>query len=102
MGKITKYSLINSIGTSAYIVAISYFMFFIPKIFEAKENVLSSVFMIMLFVFSAAFTGSLVFGRPIMWYIDGKKKEALALLFRTLLMFFVLMAIVFILIFSFL
>ncbi|MDP3966462.1 MAG: hypothetical protein Q8Q04_02945 [archaeon] len=99
MGKITKYSLINALGTSAYIVAVAYLMSFLENIFDGKESVLSPIFMIMLFVFSAAFTGSLVFGRPVMWYLDGKKKEAIALLFRTLLIFFVITAIAFLLTF---
>lgn len=40
--------------------------------------------MLLLFVFSAALTGALIFGRPILWYLDGKKREAILLFFYTL------------------
>lgn len=53
------------------------------------------IFMLMLFVFSAALTGTLFFGKPIMWYIDGKKKEALSLLAYTFGAFFIIGILVF-------
>jgi len=40
--------------------------------------------MLLVLVFSAALTGILIFGRPAIWYLDGKKSEALFLLFYTL------------------
>ena len=96
MGKITKYALLNSLGTSVYVIAIASFLYFLGKNFPGgNESVFIPIFMLMLFVFSAAFTGILVFGRPIMWYLDGKKKEALSLLFHTLLIFFVVTIIAF-------
>ena len=49
--------------------------------------------MLMLFVFSAAVTGSLIFGQPVLWYLDGKKKDALTLLTYTLAVFFILTVI---------
>ena len=51
--------------------------------------------MLMLFVFSAAFTGTLVLGRPIVWYLNGKKREALSLLFYTLGVFLAITLIAF-------
>ena len=46
--------------------------------------------MLMLLVFSAAFTGFLIFGKPIMWYLDNKKKEAFSLLIYTLSLFLII------------
>jgi hypothetical protein len=40
--------------------------------------------MLLLFVCSAAITSFLVFGKPVMLYIDGQKKEAVSLLAYTL------------------
>jgi mannose/fructose/N-acetylgalactosamine-specific phosphotransferase system component IIC len=40
--------------------------------------------MLLLLVCSAAITGFLVFGKPVMLYIDGNKKEAISLLGYTL------------------
>lgn len=60
---------------------------------DEPDTIFAPIIMLMLFVFSAAITGSLVLGRPILWYIDGKKKEAVHLLFSTLIFFFCIMLI---------
>lgn len=39
--------------------------------------------MLLLLILSATVTGSLVLGRPILWYLDGKKKEAVSLFVAT-------------------
>lgn len=48
------------------------------------------VTLLLLFVFSAALTGFLIFGKPAQMYVDGKGKEALSLLFNTLGIFFII------------
>lgn len=59
-------------------------MFYTPHIFAKAENtVLIPMAMILLLVVSASVTGSLVIGRPVLWYLDGKKKEAVSLLITT-------------------
>jgi hypothetical protein len=50
----------------------------------ANNTFLAPIAMLLLFVFSAALTGFLVFGQPAILYLDGKKKEALTLLGYTL------------------
>ncbi len=91
-----KYALLNSIGTAAYVILIVSFMYFFgSQLPSDNETVFAPISMLMLFVFSAAFTGLLVFGRPIIWYLDEKKKEAISLLFYTLSMFLVITFIVF-------
>jgi len=49
-------------------------------LFGKMQSVLSAVAFLLLFVVSAAITGYLVFGQPILYYLDGQKKEALGLL----------------------
>ena len=94
MQEITRYALINSVGTALYIILIVSFMYLgVKGIFGREETILIPIAMLMLFVFSAAFTGALVFGRPIMWYLDGKKRQALSLIFYTL-GFFLLITII--------
>jgi hypothetical protein len=44
---------------------------------------------------SAAITASLVFGRPLLWYLDKRKDEALALAVYTVAWLFVIMLSVF-------
>ena len=91
-----KYAAMNSLGTAAYIVFVVSLIFFFGSRFpEDGKTVFAPIAMLMLFVFSAAFTSALVFGRPVIWYLDGKKKEALSLLFYTLGIFLAITLIVF-------
>jgi hypothetical protein len=93
---ILQSAFINALGTAAYIVLVAAFLFYAPMIFGPARSVLIPIAMLHLFVFSAALTGSLVFGRPVLWYLDGRKQDALSLLFWTLviLLGFTLLALV--------
>ena len=86
MNIIIKTATINAALTALYVSAISSFLFYIPKIFDTTkpDTVLAPIMMLSLLVFSAALVGALIFGKPILWYLDGKKKEAVSLLFYTL------------------
>ena len=97
MRNTVKYALINSLGTAAYVVLIVSFMYFLGNQFPSDDKtIFAPIALLMLFVFSAAFTGALVFGRPVIWYLDGKKKEAVSLLFYTLSIFLMITLAVFI------
>ena len=99
---IIRYALIDALGTAIYVILIASFMYMGGQgVFGNNPSVLIPIAMLMLFVFSAAFTGSLMFGRPVMWYFDGKKKEALSLLFYTMGIFLVLTIIVFLFLITF-
>jgi hypothetical protein len=84
--KILKHAILNALGTVLYIAAIVSLVFYAPKIVGSNgpDTVLIPIGMLCLLVLSAALTGFLVFGRPVLWYLDGKKKEALSLLAWTL------------------
>ena len=97
MNKTVKYAFLDSIFTSVYIMIVAFFMTFMEKS-PPDTKLFGPVAFIMLLVFSAAITGSLVFGRPILWYLDGNKKDAIKLLTYTLGIFFLLMLIVFVII----
>lgn len=96
MKKVIKYAAINSFGAAAYIVGVVSLMNFLTRFSDAQEPILIPISMLMLLVFSVAIMGTLIFGRPILWYIDGKKKEAVSLLAYTLGIFFVIILISFI------
>ncbi|MDO8558124.1 MAG: hypothetical protein Q7S09_02965 [bacterium] len=81
-------ALLNALGAALYVIAVASFMFYAPKNFGPQKTVLVPIAMLLLLVFSAAFMGLALFGRPILWYLDGNKKEALSLLFSTLAIFF--------------
>ena len=89
---IFKNAALNAALTALYIAAVASFLFYAPNIFgkDEPDTVLAPILMLSLFVFSAAVTSMLVFGKPILWYLDGKKKEAIWLLFSTLGIFLVI------------
>jgi len=87
---ITKYALINALATAFYIALVASFLFYVPKALNSNitDTVFAPILMLSLLVFSVSVVGLLIFGRPILWYLDGKKKEAFSLLIYTLLIFF--------------
>jgi len=82
-----KHALIHAGATAAYVSLVVSGMMFAGNMIQGPDSdniILVPIIMLLLFVTSAAITGSLVFGRPILWYLDGKKKEAIQLLVYTL------------------
>jgi hypothetical protein len=81
MSKILKVALMNAVGTALYITAVGVFMYYGTQVKIGRANAfLAPIAMLCLFVFSAALTGSLIFGKPALLYMDGKKKDALSLI----------------------
>ena len=102
MKNVIKYALIDALGTAAYVVVVAVFMYFGSEgAFGTTKSVFAPIAMLMLFVFSAAFTGTLMFGRPVIWYLDGKKHEALSLLIQTLGIFMLITFLVLILLITY-
>lgn len=80
----------------AYVSGIALLMFNGERLFGNGKNVLIPIGMLLLFVFSATITGTLVLGRPILLYIDGAKAEALKFFAYTLGWMFAIMCTVFV------
>ncbi|MBI4085765.1 MAG: hypothetical protein HY433_00775 [Candidatus Liptonbacteria bacterium] len=76
--------LINAACVFAYVSGVAWLGFNSQIIFGKTASFLMPLFMLLLFVISASVTGLLVFGKPINMYLNGFKKEGLALLFATL------------------
>jgi hypothetical protein len=93
--KIFKRAVINALLASAYVTIIGLFMSNASRIFGQKDTTLTPVAVLMLLVFSSALMGILVFGQPLMWYIDGKKKAALNLLGYTMAALLIFMMLTF-------
>ena len=87
---ILKRAILNALGTAVYVMAIGLFLFNANSIFGKQDKFLTPVVALMLLVLSAAVTGSLLFGQPAMWFVDGRKKQAMQLLGLTLVSFAVL------------
>ncbi|MEX0616370.1 MAG: hypothetical protein WD231_00990 [Candidatus Woykebacteria bacterium] len=89
----------QALGLTAYCALVGAFMFFIEK--GNMEPGYIGVFLILvLFVFSAAITGSLVFGLPVYLALNNKIKEALATLSYTLLYSFLIILVLILIIFA--
>lgn len=97
MNKINKKALTGSIATAAYIILVVLFMQYMQVYAPKPDNVLVPIAMLLLFVFSAAFVGVLIFGKPVMMYLDGKKKEAVLLLGYTLVILLIITLMTFVL-----
>jgi hypothetical protein len=93
--KLAGIALLNSFGVLAYIALVSIFMNNAEKIFGQMKGYLGPVAFLLLFVLSALVTGILILGRPILFYLDGKKAESVKLLLFTALWIFVLLLGVF-------
>jgi hypothetical protein len=92
--KIFKISLVNSLAVTAYIILVAYFMQNAENWFGKEDKFLAPVIFLLLFVLSALITGLLVLGRPIYFYLEGKKVESIRLLFYTIINLAVILAIV--------
>jgi len=83
---IAKKALGSVVGAVVYIAAVAFVMNNAETLFGQMEgSILPFVGFLTLFVFSASVMGLLIFGRPITWYLDGQKREAITLLSYTLL-----------------
>ena len=96
--EILRYAIINAFITAFYVILVASFIYSGERFFGNEKTALIPVAMLMLLVFSAAFTGFLIFGKPVMWYLDNNKKEAFSLFIYTLSLFLIitLIALIFI------
>ena len=95
MKKFLQSSLAAALGTAIYVALVVQVMTNAEKVFGNMKPFLGPVAFLLMFVLSAAVTSSLVFGRPVMMYLDGKKREAIKQLGLTLLWLFIILVLVF-------
>ncbi len=86
-------SLGHAALTVLYVVGIVLLMNHLGQVVGEKESIWFPILGLILFVFSAAITGSLVLGRPLMFYLDGKKGEAVRFFGYTLGWLFAILAV---------
>lgn len=86
---ILRYALLEVLAAVLYVLLVSIFMTQAEKVFGPEDTMLSPVVFLLLLVFSVSIMGMTIFGRSIMWYLDGQKKEAVKLLFYKLAYLFV-------------
>ena len=84
MNKLIQRSFLNALGTGVYVALIVTTMFNGEKMFGQVNNIFAPILFLLLFVTSAAITGSLVLGKPVLMYLDGAKREAIQLFLYTI------------------
>jgi len=67
-----------------YIVLVAWIMNLAPILFGRISGIWGPVAFLLLFVLSAAITGALVLGKPILLYLEGAKQEAVKLFIYTI------------------
>lgn len=96
MNKLLQRAFLDAVGTAAYIVIVVVFIFSLQNFSGTEDVPIIPIAMLLLFVCSAAITGFLVFGKPVMLYLDGKKKEAVTLLGYTMVLLALITIVAFI------
>jgi hypothetical protein len=86
--------LLHALAATAYIGLIAFFISHASAWFGQKDGPFTPMAALMLFVLSFGVMACLAFLRPALWYLDGKKKEAIQLLSWMIAFFFILTAIV--------
>lgn len=77
MLEICSKSLLNSFVSLVYIGVVAFIMNNTERIFGKMNGFLGPVTFLLLFTVSALIVGALLLGKPIMLYLDDKKKDAI-------------------------
>ncbi len=83
-------AFVNAFGVAGYTIVVAFIMQNAEAIFGKMDNLLGPVSFLLLFVLSAAIVGALILGRPVIMYLEGQKKDAIKMFFRTVLWLIVL------------
>lgn len=84
--KLIQTAFLCALGEVAYISLVATGMFIVGKLFGDKPDpeIIAPIAFLLLFVISAAVSGALILGKPVMLYLDGQKPAALKLFGFTL------------------
>jgi len=97
----TKNPLINALGVSAYIFLVVGVMNFVTEPLKNKpDTFFAPITMLFVLTLSVSVMAFLFFYQPLMFFIGGKKKEAVNLFVKTVGIFAIITAITLILLFS--
>ena len=83
----TTSPLINAFFAALYIVSIASFMYYGPGQGPDVEGVIMPVFVLSLFVLSAAVMGYLFLSRPLQLYLAGEHERGISLFVKTVAVF---------------
>lgn len=93
--QIIKRGFVFAALTAVYIFGVVLFISNLGKFMDGGDNLLGGAVFLTLFVVSAATTGSLMLGKPLLMYIDGAKKDAVKLFAANVAWLFAMLVIFF-------
>lgn len=76
--------LLHSIATVVYILVVATIMTNAENLFGEMAGFIAPVVFLSLFTLSALVVGTLILGKPLILYLDGKKKEGVSLLLASI------------------
>lgn len=81
---ILKFAFLHAVLAAGYVTAVAFFMSSVPTLLGGEPpDFMGGALFLLVFVISAAVMGLLIFARPLMWYINGAKREAIWLAIYT-------------------
>jgi len=93
--KIILSSFLHALGVLIYVALVALIMQNGNQLFGQANGAIGIVAVLMLLVLSVTVVGLLIFGKAVMFYMDGHKKEAISLLLYIIGWLLLLMMIVF-------
>lgn len=88
--------VLHALGLLAYVAGVAWVMSNAERWIEPAPEITKGMAFLTLFVLSAAITGTLVLGKPILLFLSGQKKDALTLFGATIVSIVILLAILFV------
>lgn len=95
--QIWKYAILNSLGTAVYVGLVATFLSNANRwLGPGPDNqFLAIISMLLLLVLSVSVVGGLLLVRPLIWFLNGSKQEAIKLFIYSLISLFILTAAAF-------
>jgi len=89
--QLIKLGFFLALGEAAYIGLVALLMSSAERFFgnTPDNKILAPITFLLLLVLSAAVSGALILGKPVLLYLEGKKEEAVALFGFTLFWLFI-------------
>lgn len=95
-----KHGIKNAVITAAYVGLVALLITSFERAGKEPDSALGPMLFLLLLVISAAVTSFTVLGQPAMWYVDGKKNDALKLLGTTLVTLAVIVVLLILIVFK--
>lgn len=94
--KIITHALAGSLLTALYVILIGILVSHGQQIFGDDGKPFVPIMLLMIFVFSATVCSVTFFGYPVMWFLEGHKKEAMKTVGYEVLFFFLTIVVVYV------